>query len=770
MNSACAASPALGQILPRGGARGSQPEILFQGGNLDDAVDIVFHEPGIKLTNLAVESASQVRATLEIAPDCPVGLNAMRVRTRSGISNLLLFSVGALEEADEQEPNDDKAAAPVRPLGVTINGTITSEDVDYFAVELEAGARLSAEIEALRLGGPLFDPKLRLFGPGGHELVAEDDTQLVAQDAAFAYTAEQAGRHVVAVSEAAYGGGGEFRYRLHLGQFPRPLMVTPLGGLKSAACEVSWLGDPGITTQNLTLPEAVGGIARVAIQNELGVAPSPFRMRVGGLSGVRETEPNNTPEQASSGAVPGAFDGVLAETGDEDWFQFPGKKDTTCDLRVWARELGSPVDSILTVMRPGAGNLAEDDDGAGIDSAARVTFPEDATYALRVRDHLGRGGPLYAYRVEATPVTPRLEVNLAEDKQAGLALPQGDRALVLLSVRREEIDGPVKVEFTDLPAGVAAECDVLPAGQSTFPVVFTAAADAPVSGALTGIVATLSPDGQAPVTGGFRHKVALTLGNNLTVFWAWEVERLALAVTEPSPFSISLTAPKVPVVRNGAMDLKVTATRKEGFTAPIDLRIPFAPSGVGVGTAQIPAEATETTIHIEANGGAPVGIWKVPVLASAVGYQVCAPLTPIEVAEPWVTFAVTPVETEQNKPVEVAVTLAQAHEYTGSYEAQLLGLPKGVTTSPQSFSRDTTELRFPLSVAQDAPAGKHEGLFVRAVLQADGEPILHQSGGGRLVIYEPLPAELQQAPAPEPAKPETPQPEAEKPKTRFAKG
>lgn len=42
----------------------------------------------------------------------------------------------------EVEPNDAALTATVAHLGDTISGTINPSDVDYFAVDLEAGAQL----------------------------------------------------------------------------------------------------------------------------------------------------------------------------------------------------------------------------------------------------------------------------------------------------------------------------------------------------------------------------------------------------------------------------------------------------------------------------------------------------------------------------------------------------------------------------------------------------------------------------------------------------
>ncbi|MDX9971695.1 MAG: PPC domain-containing protein [FCB group bacterium] len=763
--SAWAASPSLGVVLPRGGQRGTTVDVSFQGANLEDAAAVLFHGTGVTQAEITPTSATEVKAKLAIAADCPLGPQAVRVRTKSGLTNLVLFSVGALKEVPETEPNNDAEHAQAVELGSTLNGVVASEDVDYFAVELAEGARLAVEVEGIRLGTALFDPKLRLFGPHGHELHAEDDTPLARQDAAFVFAAKEAGKHLVAISEAAYGGAGNFYYRLHIGTFPRPLSVTPMGGAPGATVDVTWLGDPALATQSVTLPTVPLGTAPLSAQTDAGLSPTPLSVRVDALPSVKEAEPNNDAAQATAGTAPGAFDGVIQEPGDTDWFKFDGKKDQVYDIRLWASALGSPLDSVMTIAKPSGEALSADDDGAGLDSTSRVTLPEDGTYTIAVRDHRLQGGATYAYRIEAKPVERQLEVKLVENEPASLSVAQGNQAVVVVSMARQDFDGPIKLDFPGLPAGVTASADVVPAGQATWPVLLTAAADAPVDGALVDFRGALEPqDAATPLEGHLNQEVVLIYGQNKVIFQSKFVDRLALAVTEPAPFSIAAVQPKVPLVRNANMKLKVVATRTEGFKDAIELRIPWLPTGVGAATATIPAEQTEVVIPVDAQTGAALGKTNIAVDATSAGYAAASPFVSLEVADPWVTFEVPTVETEQGKPVEMVVKVTSAKEYAGSFPAELLGLPKGVTAAPQTVAHGTTELKFPLEVAADAPEGKHGGIFVRTALQAEGEEVLHQSGGGQVTLFKPLPPELQK-PAPPPEAPKPDQPER---KTRFA--
>lgn len=761
---ASAVEPQFNVVYPRGGQRGTTVDVTFRGNRLSDAIDVMFHDEGISLAELTPKDDNHFTAKLAIAPDCPLGTHALRVRTRTGISNMQFFSVGNLNEIHEKEGNNDPETAQAISLGTTVNGTVTNEDVDYFAVELAAEGRLAVETEAIRLGTALFDIKVRLFSPGGHEVIAEDDTALVRQDAAFVFTAKEAGRHLIAVSEASYGGSGNYWYRMHVGEFPRPFGVTPWGGVPGSELEVTWLGDPALSTETVTIPAESDSFVLRA-RNESGESPTGLPFRLIDYPGVVESEPNDRRNEGTMGAVPGAFDGVIQEEGDVDWFQFEGKKGQRFDFRVWARELGSPLDSVLSVRKTDGSGLAGNDDNAGVDSAVSVTLPEDGVYSFIVRDHLRRGGPRFAYRVEALPPRPGLTVDVEDSPEVLATVHQGNNTFVHLTLKREHFDAAVPITFAGLPDGVTAEVGAIPGVTGRVPVLLKAAAEAPLAGALVDVRGTHASEG-VEVTGGIDEDIVLVYGRNQTIYQTRRVNRLALAVGEPAPYSLEIVTPKAPIVRNGVKHLKVVAHRNEEFDAPIDLRVPTSPNNVGTGTAKIDKGQNETTIRIEASGNAPVATWNVSVAGKGARYDVCTDFTPLAIEEEWVTFSASQVETEQGKNTEAVIKLAQKKPFEGEFEAHLQGLPKGVSAEPQKFTKDTTELRFPLTVTADAPAGKHNSLRVYSNIMYEGEPVLHRGGGAKLVIYKPLPPELKKPEKPEPKKEEKKKDEPER-KTRF---
>ena len=90
------------------------------------------------------------------------------------------------------------------------------------------------------------------------------------------------------------------------------------------------------------------------------VAPSPCYFRVSDFDNVLEAEPNNDVNKATryDGELPIAFNGVISEDKDYDWFRFKAKKGQVLDCRVLARQLRSPLDPYFVICNAGGSGLA----------------------------------------------------------------------------------------------------------------------------------------------------------------------------------------------------------------------------------------------------------------------------------------------------------------------------------------------------------------------------------------------------------------------------
>ena len=324
------------------------------------------------------------------------------------------------------------------------------------------------------------------------ELATSDDAPLLRQDAVASIVAPADGTYVIQVRESAYGGNGACQYRLHIGTFPRPQAVLPAGGKRGEEVEVRFLGDPmGEFKQKIKLPAAPTDKFGVFAQDANGISPSPIPFRVSEFGNVLEVEPNDTHATATKAALPLAFNGVIGKSGDVDCFKFTARKGQTFDVHCWARRLGSPLDPVMTLSYLNGGALVANDDSGGPDSYFRFTAPQDKEYVLSISDHLGKGGPVYFYRVEFTPVKAVATVSIpkvalfSQERQT-IAVPRGNRMATLVSVGRANFGGEVIVGAHELPAGVTLNAENMAANLTVVPVVFEAKPTAAVGRQIDG--------------------------------------------------------------------------------------------------------------------------------------------------------------------------------------------------------------------------------------------------------------------------------------------
>jgi hypothetical protein len=607
----------------------------------------------------------------------------------------------------------------------------------------------------MRLGSAVFDPSISILNAARFELASADDTPLLWQDAAVSVVIPEDGVYRVQVRESAYGGSDGSSYRLHLGTVPRPLAAFPAGGKLGEEVEVlfpgcpPFPGPPSVLRQKFKLPaEPVPGFGLFA-EDGGGIAPSPVAFRLSAAGNVLEAEPNNDQEHATPLELPLAVNGAIGEPGDVDFFRFKAKKGETLDVHLYGRRIRSPLDSVMTIYHFGGGGIVGNDDAAGPDSYFRFTAPEDKEYAISVSDHLGKGGPHYVYRIEFTPVQPRLTITIPRvapysQERLTIPVPRGNRYAALLQASRSDFGGELVVEAEKLPAGITLAAETMAQNVDSVPVVFEAAAGAPLAGSLA-LLSARHADPAQKIRGGFSQVVDLLVGPpNQSVYWRHEVDRAAVAVTEEAPFKIQIVEPRVPLVQAGAMSLRVAAERKGDFKAPIAIQMLWNPPGIGsAGGVTIPEGQNEAAIPLNASGDAPARAWKIAVTASATVKNgpiwVSSQLATLQIAPPYVAFQMEKASVEQGKETEIYAKVEGKTPFEGRAKVTLLGLPAKVTAPEMEITKDQKDLAFKVKVDSQSPAGLHKNLFCQLVIVEKGEPILHSVGSTELRIDVPLP-------------------------------
>jgi hypothetical protein len=767
-------SPVLAKVDPPGGQRGTEVEVTLRGERLDDAKAILFYQPGITMSGLQVKDGKTVTARLAIARDAPLGEHSFRLTGLGGISELRTFWVGQFPTVNEAEPNPPDKAQPVE-LNHTIHGVAGNEDDDAYVVTLKRGQRLSAEVEAMRLGRLMFDASLAVVDARGFELATCDDASLLRTDAFVSMIAPGDGDYRVVVREAAYEGSDECQYRLHIGTYPRPKAVFPNGGKPGETIEFTFIGDPvGPIKQSFTLPtEPCAGFELFPVHDGLA-APSPHRVKVSPLESVRET---GVAKDAKNAAVmpplPSAAMGILDEGIPVAWFRFTAAKGRNLVLRAIARDLRSPLDPTLAIHAADGKYIVNNDDQGGPDSVIAWTCPADGDYFAVIRDQLRRTGPDFTYRIEITERSPSLSASLPTvervntQKWKTFSVPRGNRYAAVINVARENTGCDAVFEAISLPHGVTMKAAHIPKAVTSFPVVFEAAPDAPEEVGLHAF--RIRSEGvEPPLTGMLNDTIHHVDVNNEGAYHSASFDRIAAGVTREAPFRIELDLPPVPIVRNGTLHLKLKAVRNPDYKEKITARFLWSPPGIsGPVTVDIAGDKSEADYELHASAEAAVGDWQVCVLAEADTPQgpvlVSSALTPLKITEPYVSLALDLAAAEQGKPAAMLAEIEVLRSFTGEAKVELTGLPHGVKAAPQVFTADKTGITFPLEIAADARTGKHSGLFCVVTVPENGAGVHHQTAmGGTLRIDAPSkaaekPAEAAPAPvagnAPAPPKP-----------------
>lgn len=796
-----AGTPRLSRLQPPGGQRGSTLEVQLVGRYLERPEELLLYEPGITVESIEpvvgeaesagrrerIEPNSRLRVRLKISEDCPLGAHGLRLRTAHGVTEFQRFFVGPYPLVDEAETqqnrNDQREAAQAVSLNQTINGRLQEQvDVDWYRVEAERGARLSAEIEAARLGTDRGVPDLHvsIVDAMGKTLAAADDSALFVQDPIVSMVAPETGVYFVAVRHSIYNAANEV-YRLHLGTFLRPTGLFPAGGPAGQELTVKVLGDPlGETSRTVRLPDSPGRDWSYAAPDAGGLAPTPNVLRVSPYGNVLEGDANDTPEAVATGALatlPIAFNGIIEKPGDVDYFRFTAKKGERYRLRALANALGSPLDPTLTVvplggikappvratdsrlnqlgLPPTAGLNRET-----LDPTVEFTAPADGEYAVRVEDDRGGGGPEYVYRIEAEVETDAvltyipLEPENQQTPQArqAIAVPAGNRyntSVAIFNVNRP-YDGELELVALGLPAGVTMEAARLTPGQTRVPVVFVAAADTKPSGGFVEIVARpVSGEGKRDsLPSGFRQVIAMNAYGNNDFYLHTVVDRLAVAVTEPAPFSLEVETPKSALVQNGEMALKFRVRRAADFSGPVTVSMEWRPPGVTAATPMtIRGDQTEGEYLVSAARNASPGTNLVTLTCVSGGerpgyndnanriYVASAPFA-LKVAEPHMEAKFPRLSIERGKTSEVVVRLNALRPFEGAAKATLARLPRGVklVEATREVSASDKEVRFTLEATDECLVGSYQGITLELTVLEDGQVVRQMTGYGSVRI------------------------------------
>jgi hypothetical protein len=760
-------------VLPRGGTRGATVEVEFHGFSLENPKQVLFYEPGITTVGEFKpyqKPGDGFKVKFQIAADCPVGEHVLRVRTATGLTDAVTFWVSRFptiyEFEDKIGQNDTIEKAKPVPPNSTIEGQILpgpDADIDMYRLDVKEDQRVSVEVESARLGtlhqGGENDLMVRILDASGKELGRNDDSAMFVQDPMLSIVAPKTGSYYIEIKQQIYFPPRQAWYRAHIGTFSRPTAIYPAGGQAGATISARILGDPaGERNEQIKLPNELGSF------RYFGDAPSPNLLRVSPYPDVEYP--------ANPASLPVALNGILAKPGDAHQYRFQARKGEAWKIRVYSRSLGAPGDPRIWVRSANSDRHILDADDSrlpdlGLPSARATWYIKDqqdpvaifkpgadGEYILGVEDSTGGGGPDHVYRVEIEPLHDAIYTHITAPegyqmpRLAGLIIPKGGRWTVDVQIAQglgNNYKGELELEARRLPKGVTMIAPRVLKGAARVPVQFVASPDAPEQAALIEILARPVEKGVQLETGSRQGFAFINRGGELPWHFVF-VDKYALAVTEPAPYKLKLSAPPVPLMQGSELMLKVAVERAEGFSGPIEIQPDWLPPGVSKeSTVTIAAGKTEATFRIQANDKAAPGLYKIAMSGSTTGgdgysgigrIRVSSEFVDLRTAEPYLSIELLRSSVERGKRGEIVGTLKVARPFPGKATLKLQQLPRGVKMldPAPTISANDKEVAFHIEADPDALAGLYKGITCEVEFKEEGQTVHSHTGSGILRI------------------------------------
>jgi hypothetical protein len=627
--------PQISSVFPQGARCGSQLEVTINGQNLARTTKIIFSEPGVS-ARLLKTANTKVSVKLEVAPDASIGPHYFRLVTPRGSSNLLIFRVGDLLETEEAEPNDTFEKANRIQAPVTINARMAmDEDIDMYRFRAEAGEQLIFDLLAARNGSG-GDLALTLLDARGHIVKHSEDHFL--WDPFISFTFKEAGEYFLAIRPLDGRGSPDFAYQLTIRPGPYLVSIFPLGAQQGASLELMLRGQKlsgakrievegglgqGLPNKGLEI-KALGSAAdaatvqvNVAKDALLGVYhmrlltradwSNPVKFFVGALPELIEAEPNDAPGQLQRVSLPATLNGRIERKGDVDRFAFTAGAGEQLVFEVKAEELGSPLDTHLTLYDGKGSELASNDDAdpndrLNRDARLEFTFKEAGDYSLALRDLSRLGGPDYGYRLTIRRAAPSFSLSFDTDRP--IVERGGAGTLKITAKRSEGFEGEIALEVLGLPKTISASPAVIKKGEKQASITLKCESGTAPE------VFPIKVVGEAKINDQGIKQLA-----NMQVrvsgigpgFTNTQLAEVPLAITEPVYFNLDVGATQVPLVRGGSAEFTVTAKRREGFKTAIALVVENLPAGVTAEEVQIREDGNHAVVKLKASEAATIG-------------------------------------------------------------------------------------------------------------------------------------------------------------------
>ena len=538
------------------------------------------------------------------------GIRDVRIATPHGASTVGQIVLVADPVVYEKKDNDTAAIAQELDLPITACGRIEkAEDVDFFRFHVEAKKTLCFHVTCMRLQDRVHDlqlhadPILTIRDANG-SIVASADNELYA-DPLICHTFDREGDYWLEIRDVRYQGNAYWEYSIEINEQPFVLTSFPVGvaANKKASLELIGYGIGANSHVDIeTGPSNRDGIQTILTRvSATQSRKMPMVVSEQPLVDEANTQ-NDSLAESQSIALPCGINGRIGTVGDVDCFSFDAKKGERYSFEVFARRVGSSLDSQLRIIDLKGNQLQLSDDmRLGKRNYAdswieNWTAPADGKTILEIRDLHLRGGPSYVYFVQITRSEPFFSLFVDTDKTA---VSPGTTGVVFVRAEKKNgFDREIQLVVTGLPPGVKAHCGRILAGKGVDGcIVFEADGNAnPVAQNI--VISGTSIESAASSDSSQRTAIATVYQETYQPGGGrghWPVESHVVSVTAPSDLrKVVVSTTEITLKPGESSTIDIEIDRAEGFDKNVTLEVTYThlntifgsslPEGVSVDT------------------------------------------------------------------------------------------------------------------------------------------------------------------------------------------
>jgi hypothetical protein len=558
------AAPKIQSLSVRGLQVGGTTTVRVTGTDLLPNPRLLLSVPIAQQTVKPNATATQVEFDVTLDGRVSPGIYNLWVVSDSGASPTAIVAADHL-------PN--LAFGPEVPsLPASLHGVVSGSQKLRTVFSVSKGQAVLLEVESQRLGGKLR-PVLHIYDSENRHLQWSLPSSVLRGDTRLQFNAPADGKYTVELHDLQYAAPAPNYFRLKIGAWQYADLAFPPAVERANPGQVELIGNLAVGNKVAVVPNRSPEAPPVMTN----VAAGAFRPSVLISDNAELTEAAPAEGLQQLPAVPFGISGRLLSEGEQDKYKLTVTSGTKLRFKVFADQLGAPMDAVLQILNEQGGQLAVSDDvAASADPSLDYVIPADTTtVVLAIKETNGIGNPNNVYRIHVSDVTNEAstsdyQLKIAEQEQSVTA---GERLVVKVTVERVNYAGPIRLEFDTLPDGVQTQGAMIAADADSTLLTLHGAGLA-TSHALTSLrgVAEIADREVVRYVNGATHP--------LSSMQPWIGRELAMALAAPSEidfdFGWGQIGAETQLALGGKLEVPLQFFRPAGFDGPVRVTAEFS--------------------------------------------------------------------------------------------------------------------------------------------------------------------------------------------------